>query len=187
MECRPQAQRPQISWNKKAGDANSHSPHHQPIRRMSTSWSCFFWKYYYRTPHCPLQGGSHSFEGFSPLWPPLPDKTIKRLFSTSSNTLFPRFNMVSGYRSQIQLQQWGSKGKEGRQKEDVGKERAGEKEGKREGGKEKGREKKDKEEGEGSPCIYPGTCGTGLQNGHICPECLMHVSRHWDVSVRFTV
>ena len=86
--------------------------------------------------------------------------------------------MVSGYRGQIQVQQSGSKGKEGRQKEGVGKERAGGKEGKREGGKEKGREEKDKEEGVGSPCIYPGICGTRLQNAHVCPECLMHVPSH---------
>ena len=65
----------------------------------------FFLKHCYRTPHYPLQGGSHGFEGISPLWPPLADKAIKLLFSTSPTTLFLSFNMVSGYRGQIQLQQ----------------------------------------------------------------------------------
>ena len=35
--CCPQARRPQTGWNQKVDDADSHLPHHQPIRRMSTS------------------------------------------------------------------------------------------------------------------------------------------------------
>ena len=38
--CCPQARRPQTIWNQKADDPDRHLPHHQPIRRMSTSWSC---------------------------------------------------------------------------------------------------------------------------------------------------
>ena len=37
----------------------------------------------YKTPHYSLQEGTHSFEGISPLWPPLPGKAIKLSFSTS--------------------------------------------------------------------------------------------------------
>jgi len=31
----------------------------------------------YKTPHSPLQGGSHGLQGISPLWPPLPAKAMK--------------------------------------------------------------------------------------------------------------
>ena len=42
---------------------------------------------YCKTPHYPLQNRTCSFEGISPLWPPLPGKAIKLLFSTSPKTL----------------------------------------------------------------------------------------------------
>ena len=58
--------------------------------------------HYYKTPHYTLQVGTHSFEGISPLWPPLPGKAIKLFFSTSPKTLSLRNNSVSGYRGQIQ-------------------------------------------------------------------------------------
>ena len=38
--CCPQVCRPQTGWKEKVNDADSYLPHHQPIRRMSTSWSC---------------------------------------------------------------------------------------------------------------------------------------------------
>ena len=37
--CCPSACRPQTGWNQKVDDADSHLPHHQPIRRKSTRWS----------------------------------------------------------------------------------------------------------------------------------------------------
>ena len=37
---------------------------------------------YFKTSHYPTQVGTHSFEGISSLWPPLPGKVIKLLFST---------------------------------------------------------------------------------------------------------
>ena len=42
---------------------------------------------YYKTSHNLLQVGTHSFEGISLLWPPLPGKVIKLSFSTSPKTL----------------------------------------------------------------------------------------------------
>ena len=39
----PQAREPQTSWNQKVDDADSHLPHHQPIRRMSMNWSHLLW------------------------------------------------------------------------------------------------------------------------------------------------
>ena len=60
--------------------------------------------HYYKTSHYRLQVGTHSFEGISPLWPPLPGKAIKLFFSTSPKTLSLRFNSVSGYRGWICLQ-----------------------------------------------------------------------------------
>ena len=41
--CYPWACWPQTGWNQKADDADSHLPHHQPIRRMSMSWSHPLW------------------------------------------------------------------------------------------------------------------------------------------------
>ena len=60
--------------------------------------------HYYKTPHYPLQVGTHSFEGISLLWPPLPGKAIKLFFSASPKTLSLRFNLVSGSRGLIRLQ-----------------------------------------------------------------------------------
>ena len=60
--------------------------------------------HYYKTPHYPLQVWTHSFEGISLLCPPLPGKAIKLFFSTSPKTLSLKINLVSGYRSRIQLQ-----------------------------------------------------------------------------------
>ena len=37
--CCPEVCRRQTCWNQKVGDADAHLPHHQPIRRMSISWS----------------------------------------------------------------------------------------------------------------------------------------------------
>ena len=42
---------------------------------------------HYKTPHYPLQGGTHSLEGRSQLCPPFPGKARKLFFSTSSKTL----------------------------------------------------------------------------------------------------
>ena len=52
----------------------------------------------------PRPSLGHSFEGVSPLWPPLPGKAIKLLFSTSPKTLSLKFNSVLGYRGQIRPQ-----------------------------------------------------------------------------------
>ena len=60
--------------------------------------------HYYKISHYPLQVGTRSFEGISPLWPPWPGKAIKLFFSTSPKILSPRFNLASGYRGWIQLQ-----------------------------------------------------------------------------------
>ena len=59
--------------------------------------------HYCKTPYYPLQVGTHNFEGISALWPLLPGKAIKLFCSTSPKTLSPSFNLVLGYRGQIQL------------------------------------------------------------------------------------
>ena len=59
--------------------------------------------HYYKTPHYPLQVGTHSSEGISPLWPLLPGKATKLFFSTSPKTLSLKINSVSGYRGWIRL------------------------------------------------------------------------------------
>ena len=57
----------------------------------------------YKTPHKRPWVRTHSSEGISPLWPPLPGKAIKLFFFTSPITLSPRINSVSGHRGQIRL------------------------------------------------------------------------------------
>ena len=43
---------------------------------------------HYKTPHYPLQGGTHSLEDVSPLWPPLSGKAIKAtLFYLTPNSV----------------------------------------------------------------------------------------------------
>jgi len=51
-----------------------------------------------QTPHCLLQSRTqdHSFEGISPLWPPLSGKAIQLFFSTSSQTRSLRFYSAPG-------------------------------------------------------------------------------------------
>ena len=74
--CWPQAWRSHISWNQKVNDVVSQLHHHQPIRSKSMSWSrpapWTLWD-----SSLPLQGETHSLEGISQVWPPLPGKTIK--------------------------------------------------------------------------------------------------------------
>ena len=53
--------------------------------------------HYYKTSHYPLQGGTHSSEGRSPLGP-LCLAAVKLFFSTSPKTLSLRFNSVPGDR-----------------------------------------------------------------------------------------
>ena len=82
--------------------------HHQPVRRMSTSWLRPLWttqsyKPKYEATHYHLQVGTRSFEDISPLWPPSPSKARKLIFSMWSRTLSPRINTVSGHRGWIWL------------------------------------------------------------------------------------
>ena len=59
---------------------------------------------HYETPHYPLQGGTHSLEGTTLPWPPLPGKAIKLFLSTSPKTLSPRFNPAPVYRGEFRQQ-----------------------------------------------------------------------------------
>ena len=70
-----------------------------------------------KIPHYPLQGGTHSSEGTSPLWPPLPGKAIKLFFSTSSKTLSRCFcsalvnrGGVSATEAERNREKWGLQG-----------------------------------------------------------------------------
>ena len=101
MVCCPKECRPQTGYNR-VDHADAHLPHHQPIRRMSSSWPRPLWTMTL-TPHYPFQVETHNPEGISPLQPPLPGKVIKLFLSTSPKILSPRFNLVSGSRVQIWL------------------------------------------------------------------------------------
>ena len=79
--CCSQACRPQTGWNQKVDDADSQLPHHQPIRRTYELITPSL-NHYYKTVHYLPQVGTHSSEGISLLWPPLPGKA-KLFFSTS--------------------------------------------------------------------------------------------------------
>ena len=48
----------------------------------------------YKTPHYPLQVGTHSFEGISLPWPCLLGKAVKLFFSTSPKTLSLRLDLI---------------------------------------------------------------------------------------------
>ena len=98
-ECCPQTHSPQISWNQKGNDSDSQLLHHQPIRSMSTSWSCPLWNISIKLLTIPSRSG-HSFDSIRPLWS---GNTIKLFFSSSPKTLPPRFNSTRGYRGWIQL------------------------------------------------------------------------------------
>ena len=91
-----QEHRSQTGWNQKVYDAHSHSPHQQ----QSEVHPCPFLLAITRTPHCPLQIRAHILEGISPLWPPLPGKTIKLFFSTSPQALSLRFDSAAEQRGQ---------------------------------------------------------------------------------------
>ena len=57
--------------------------------------------FYYKTCHYLPQVKTHGFEGVRLLSPLLPGKAIKRLFSTSPQTLSLRFDLVLVYRDGI--------------------------------------------------------------------------------------
>ena len=107
--CCPQAGRSQTCWNQKVGDAHSHLPHHQPIRRVSMSWARPLWTITIKLLTNPSRSG-HSFEGISPLWPPLPGKALKLFSSTSPKTLSLGFNSLLGCRGLIQLHYFNMQG-----------------------------------------------------------------------------
>ena len=77
---------PQIGWNQKPDDADFQWSHHQPIRRMSISWS---WPAAWTNTIKPLVGHtvSRALACSGPLW--LSNKPI----STSPKTLSLRFNV----------------------------------------------------------------------------------------------
>ena len=95
--CCPQACKPQTRCNQKVDDADSH----QPIRRMSTSWSHpFLWTIAIKLLTAP-PGRDTQFWEYLPAVPPLPGKAIKLFFSISPKTLSLRFNSVLVLRGQI--------------------------------------------------------------------------------------
>ena len=98
MVCCPQASRPQTSWNLKVDDADSYLPHHQPIRRMSMSGSHPLWTITIKLLTILSKWGHIVFWGRRSLCHPLPGKVIKLSFSTSPQTLFPRFDSALVYR-----------------------------------------------------------------------------------------
>ena len=105
----PTAHKSQNSWNPKVDDADFWLPHHQPIRRMSTSSSHLrLWTISLKLLATPLQVGTHSSEGINWLLLSLSCRAIKLFFSfnTLPQTLSPRFNLLSGYRGWIQLQSY---------------------------------------------------------------------------------
>ena len=70
---------PTSTENQKVADADSHLPHHQPISRMSTSWSLPLWTIAAKllTMHSRL---GHSFQDINLLRLPLPGKATKLFF-----------------------------------------------------------------------------------------------------------
>ena len=102
--CCPQACRPQTGWNRRLIMLPLTSPPTNQKNVHKLIMPCL--NHNCKSPHYPLQVGTHSSEGIRPLQPPLPGKAIKLFFSTSPKTLSLIFNSVSGQRGQIQLQNW---------------------------------------------------------------------------------
>ena len=83
----PQACRPQSSWNLKVDDADSYLPHHQPIRRMSTSWSRPSWTITIKLPTILSKWG-HSFSRQEPTVSPFAWQSNKAiLFYFTQNSV----------------------------------------------------------------------------------------------------
>ena len=99
MVCCPQVHRPQTGWNLKVDDANSYSAlsHQNTVQKLVTPSL----NQYYKTSHYLLQVWTHDFQGISLLWPYLPGKAIKLLFSTSPKPLSLRFDLVPKHRDQV--------------------------------------------------------------------------------------
>ena len=91
--CSPPTWRHQTGWNRKVDDADltstSQKNVHEPITASSLSHYCWC-----KASQHPFQVGTHSFEGIKPLW-------VKLFFSTSPQTLSPRFHWVPVYRGWI--------------------------------------------------------------------------------------
>ena len=94
-----QACRAQSSCNQKVDDADSHLPHHPPItthRKNAHELITLSLNHFYKTSHCSLQVGTHSYEGISPLWPLLPwqsNKDILFYFAPSPLKIWPCKNL----------------------------------------------------------------------------------------------
>ena len=93
--CWPQALRPQTGWNQ-VDLADSPLPHHQPVRRMSMSWSCPLWSITIK-----LLTTLSKF-GLYPVVAPFACQSNKGILSTPKS-LCPSLNSVLGYRGQIWL------------------------------------------------------------------------------------
>ena len=94
----PTACGPQTSWNLKVDDADAYLPPHQPIRRMSTSWSRPRWTITIKLLTILSKLRHIVFRGKRPPCPPLPGKVRKLSFSTAPKTLSPRFDSALVYR-----------------------------------------------------------------------------------------
>ena len=71
---------------------------------MSTSWLSPLWTITIKLLTTPARWGHTVLRALALCGPLLSGKAIKQFFSTSSKTLSPRFNLMSGYRSWVWLQ-----------------------------------------------------------------------------------
>ena len=78
----------------KFDDADFYLPHHQHIRRISTSWSHSLWTITIKSP----SGDTIVWRALACCGPPLPGKVIKLSFSTLPKILSLKFDSVPVYR-----------------------------------------------------------------------------------------
>ena len=92
-----QACRAQSSGNQKVDDADSHLPHHPPItthQKNAHELITLSLNHFYKTSHCSLQVGTHSYEGISPLWPPLPWQSNKDILFYFALPRPPKYDLA---------------------------------------------------------------------------------------------
>ena len=99
----PTSTRPQSGWNQNTDDADAHIPHHQLVKRMSKSWSCPLWTITIKLLTTPFWWGHTVLRAFAHCGPLCLAKQYSYSFLLHSKLLSLRFNLVLGYREQIQL------------------------------------------------------------------------------------
>ena len=97
--CWPQEHKPRLVETRSLMMLEN-SPWCQPIQECPGADQALLLENH-MNPHYTLQGGTHSFEGISLLWPALSSRAIELFFSTSPKTLSSHFYWALVNRGQV--------------------------------------------------------------------------------------